>query len=160
MWIKKDNRAAWGVGTCAIQSTMAPWKRTGHTKKTSKRIRIYKNFDDSLFCFFIKVCTKEEQEILQRDSNKSQKLRKKLMGGETQNFSELLNLWDKDVGWCYALFLFWWQMLEEEIISHTKRPWWRLAWRRLSSTKTNCWNMTRIGIINNTQPRKELHKNG
>lgn len=26
------------------------------------------------------VCTKEEQEILQRDSNKSQKLRKKLMG--------------------------------------------------------------------------------
>lgn len=31
------------------------------------------------------VCTKEEQEILLRDSNKSQKLRKKLMGGE--------NLW-------------------------------------------------------------------
>uniref|UniRef100_A0AAR2LE46 Activating signal cointegrator 1 n=2 Tax=Pygocentrus nattereri TaxID=42514 RepID=A0AAR2LE46_PYGNA len=33
-------------------------------------------------CFFCGslVCTKEEQEILQRDSNKSQKLRKKLMG--------------------------------------------------------------------------------
>ncbi|KAI4879581.1 hypothetical protein NFI96_026535 [Prochilodus magdalenae] len=33
-------------------------------------------------CFFCDslVCTKEEQEILQRDSNKSQKLRKKLMG--------------------------------------------------------------------------------
>ncbi|XP_068169497.1 activating signal cointegrator 1 [Antennarius striatus] len=33
-----------------------------------------------LFCGSL-VCTKEEQEILQRDSNKSQKLRKKLMGG-------------------------------------------------------------------------------
>ncbi|XP_015250119.1 PREDICTED: activating signal cointegrator 1-like [Cyprinodon variegatus] len=32
-----------------------------------------------LFCGSL-VCTKEEQEILQRDSNKSQKLRKKLMG--------------------------------------------------------------------------------
>lgn len=32
-----------------------------------------------LFCGTL-VCTKEEQEILQRDSNKSQKLRKKLMG--------------------------------------------------------------------------------
>ncbi|XP_023282500.1 activating signal cointegrator 1 [Seriola lalandi dorsalis] len=32
-----------------------------------------------LFCGKL-VCTKEEQEILQRDSNKSQKLRKKLMG--------------------------------------------------------------------------------
>ncbi|XP_075874890.1 activating signal cointegrator 1 isoform X2 [Nelusetta ayraudi] len=32
-----------------------------------------------LFCGNL-VCTKEEQEILQRDSNKSQKLRKKLMG--------------------------------------------------------------------------------
>uniref|UniRef100_A0AAV2LV19 Activating signal cointegrator 1 n=1 Tax=Knipowitschia caucasica TaxID=637954 RepID=A0AAV2LV19_KNICA len=32
-----------------------------------------------LFCGRL-VCTKEEQEILQRDSNKSQKLRKKLMG--------------------------------------------------------------------------------
>ncbi|KAM7405831.1 hypothetical protein PAMP_000251 [Pampus punctatissimus] len=32
-----------------------------------------------LFCGCL-VCTKEEQEILQRDSNKSQKLRKKLMG--------------------------------------------------------------------------------
>ncbi len=30
----------------------------------------------------IQVCTTEEQEILQRDSNKSQKLRKKLMGGK------------------------------------------------------------------------------
>lgn len=33
-----------------------------------------------LFCGSL-VCTKEEQEILQRDSNKSQKLRKKLMAG-------------------------------------------------------------------------------
>lgn len=32
----------------------------------------------------IQVCTKEEQEILQRDSNKSLKLRKKLMGGWKQ----------------------------------------------------------------------------
>ncbi|XP_031425115.1 activating signal cointegrator 1 isoform X2 [Clupea harengus] len=32
-----------------------------------------------LFCGIL-VCTREEQEILQRDSNKSQKLRKKLMG--------------------------------------------------------------------------------
>lgn len=32
--------------------------------------------------FWNQVCTAEEQEILQRDSNKSQKLRKKLMGGE------------------------------------------------------------------------------
>ncbi|KAI1889412.1 hypothetical protein AGOR_G00162610 [Albula goreensis] len=32
-----------------------------------------------LFCGML-VCTREEQEILQRDSNKSQKLRKKLMG--------------------------------------------------------------------------------
>lgn len=38
-------------------------------------------------CFFFvnQVCTKEEEEILQRDSNKSQKLRKKLMGGESLN---------------------------------------------------------------------------
>uniref|UniRef100_A0A3B4B3G4 Activating signal cointegrator 1 n=1 Tax=Periophthalmus magnuspinnatus TaxID=409849 RepID=A0A3B4B3G4_9GOBI len=34
-----------------------------------------------LFCGSL-VCTKEEQEILQRDSNKSQKLRKKLMGDD------------------------------------------------------------------------------
>ncbi|XP_076880252.1 activating signal cointegrator 1 isoform X3 [Brachyhypopomus gauderio] len=36
-------------------------------------------------CFFCGslVCTKEEQEILQRDSNRSQKLRKKLMGDRT-----------------------------------------------------------------------------
>ncbi|GAA6091904.1 activating signal cointegrator 1 [Tachysurus ichikawai] len=35
-------------------------------------------------CFFCGslVCTNEEQEILHRDSNRSQKLRKKLMGGE------------------------------------------------------------------------------
>ncbi|KAM8973281.1 activating signal cointegrator 1 [Pelodytes ibericus] len=33
-----------------------------------------------LFCGNL-VCTKEEQDILQRDSNKSQKLRKKLLGG-------------------------------------------------------------------------------
>ncbi|XP_064194007.1 activating signal cointegrator 1 isoform X1 [Anguilla rostrata] len=32
-----------------------------------------------LFCGSLQVCTKEEQKILQRDSNKSQKLRKKLM---------------------------------------------------------------------------------
>lgn len=42
-------------------------------------------------CFFCGslVCTKEEQEILQRDSNKSQKLRKKLMGdfGEREYLS-------------------------------------------------------------------------
>ncbi|RXM97724.1 Activating signal cointegrator 1, partial [Acipenser ruthenus] len=35
-----------------------------------------------LFCGSL-VCTKEEQEILQRDSNKSQKLRKKLMAGRS-----------------------------------------------------------------------------
>uniref|UniRef100_A0A3P8Z4E9 Activating signal cointegrator 1 n=1 Tax=Esox lucius TaxID=8010 RepID=A0A3P8Z4E9_ESOLU len=37
-------------------------------------------------CFFCGslVCTKEEQEILQRDSNKSQKLRKKLMEGASE----------------------------------------------------------------------------
>ncbi|XP_018408497.1 PREDICTED: activating signal cointegrator 1 isoform X3 [Nanorana parkeri] len=34
-----------------------------------------------LFCGSL-VCTKEEQDILMRDSNKSQKLRKKLMGGK------------------------------------------------------------------------------
>ncbi|KAM6943557.1 activating signal cointegrator 1 [Xenentodon cancila] len=39
-----------------------------------------------LFCGSL-VCTTEEQEILQRDSNKSQKLRKKLMGGKSQNYS-------------------------------------------------------------------------
>lgn len=47
-----------------------------------------------VFSFFswIQVCTREEQEILQRDSNKSQKLRKKLMGGESQNESKLVNV--------------------------------------------------------------------
>ncbi|NP_001085378.1 thyroid hormone receptor interactor 4 L homeolog [Xenopus laevis] len=35
-----------------------------------------------LFCGNL-VCTKEEQDILQRDSNKSQKLRKKLLGSES-----------------------------------------------------------------------------
>lgn len=37
-----------------------------------------------LFCGNL-VCTKEEQDILQRDSNKSQKLRKKLLGGAETN---------------------------------------------------------------------------
>jgi len=37
--------------------------------------------DDTFTLPPIQVCTKEEQEILQRDSNKSLKLRKKLMGG-------------------------------------------------------------------------------
>ncbi|RXN17698.1 activating signal cointegrator 1 [Labeo rohita] len=39
-----------------------------------------------LFCGNL-VCTTEEQEILQRDSNKSQKLRKKLMGGNRAGVS-------------------------------------------------------------------------
>lgn len=43
------------------------------------------------------------------------------------------------------MFLFWWQTLENEIISHTRRPWWRLVWRRQCSTKTNSWNMIGIG---------------
>lgn len=37
-----------------------------------------------IFCGSL-VCTKEEQEILQRDSNKSQKLRKKLMEGASES---------------------------------------------------------------------------
>ncbi|KAL1007676.1 hypothetical protein UPYG_G00090070 [Umbra pygmaea] len=37
-----------------------------------------------LFCSSL-VCTKEEQDVLQRDSNKSQKLRKKLMEGVTES---------------------------------------------------------------------------
>lgn len=41
------------------------------------------NSDKEKTSFSIKVCSREEQEILERDSNKSQKLRKKLMGGET-----------------------------------------------------------------------------
>uniref|UniRef100_A0A8C7ZZJ6 Activating signal cointegrator 1 n=1 Tax=Oryzias sinensis TaxID=183150 RepID=A0A8C7ZZJ6_9TELE len=39
-----------------------------------------------LFCGSL-VCTADEQAILQRDSNKSQKLRKKLMGGESPSHS-------------------------------------------------------------------------
>lgn len=42
-----------------------------------------------LFCGNL-VCTKEEQDILQRDSNKSQKLRKKLLGAETNLKMDLL----------------------------------------------------------------------
>lgn len=44
---------------------------------------------ENVLVFLFKVCTKEEQEILQRDSNKSQKLRKKLMGGSSQIYQKL-----------------------------------------------------------------------
>lgn len=102
----------------------------------------------SLISFLIQVCTREEQEILQRDSNKSQKLRKKLMGGERPKLVWILKHKTNFTMWIHGvnLFLFWWQTEEKEITSNTKRPKWRLAWRRLYSTKKNCWNMTRIGI--------------
>uniref|UniRef100_A0A8C5PNG1 Activating signal cointegrator 1 n=1 Tax=Leptobrachium leishanense TaxID=445787 RepID=A0A8C5PNG1_9ANUR len=47
-----------------------------------------------LFCGNL-VCTKEEQDILQRDSNKSQRLRKKLFGGSESPLN--LDLSSKDV---------------------------------------------------------------
>lgn len=44
-------------------------------------------------------------------------------------------------------FSFWWQTLENEIFSHTRRPWWKLVWRKQQSTKINFWNMTERGKI-------------
>lgn len=76
----------------------------------------------SFFFSWIQVCTREEHEILQRDSNKSQKLRKKLMGGESQNESKLLNVIIIMMVDAMNLVLFCWQTLEKEIISHTRRP--------------------------------------
>lgn len=40
---------------------------------------------------------------------------------------------------------FWWQTSENEIFSHTRRPRWKLVWRRQCSTKINFWNMTGRG---------------
>lgn len=102
-----------------------PW-RPGRGQPTQRRLAKESEYIKTLMthccCFFIKVCTKEEQEILQRDSNKSQKLRKKLMGGETQNLSELLNTKTYEIKmWVDAMHCFYFGGRRRKRLSPTPR---------------------------------------
>ncbi len=44
----------------------------------------------TFFLLWVQVCTQEEQEILARNSNKSEKLRKKLLGDQPYNANHVL----------------------------------------------------------------------